>query len=266
MASVYLARPTASPGAVPTYAIKRLKPRWEQDLQGVEFIRRDLAAARAVAHPNVVSILDWSVRQPPYFVVMPYLTGETLAVLVEACRRPAPPLALWITRQIAAGLSALHAGGFVHADVKPSNIMIAPDGHATLFDLGLAMVPGQQRSAAERPVVGTLHYMAPEMLLSRLAVDARSDVYSLGVSFYEMLTGRLPYEGRNPAEIAQMQREGVPDRLRCLMPHLATEIVHLVRQMLANDPLRRPTASELVERLVRLEIATLAERIPDCAA
>ncbi|HTU25212.1 MAG TPA: protein kinase, partial [Pirellulales bacterium] len=178
-------------------------------------------------------------------------------------RRPAVPVALWIARQVAEALEALSAAGWMHSDVKPSNIRVSTAGHATLVDLGSAQRHGEQRSLADRPVVGTLAYMAPEMLLSSIAADVRSDIYSLGITLYELLTGRLPFATDDKRRLVLDHRQELPSDLRLAAPQLPTHVARLVRQMLAKQPLRRPqTPRELIDRLVRLEIDTFAERMP----
>ncbi len=263
MAELYLAAPQGNAACTAaSYALKLLKPRWENEPAAMERFAREALVGQAVSHAHLVPVLDWNLQQPPYYLVMPRLEGITLQQHFAERPLPALPVALWIVRQVAQALEGLHQAGWMHADIKPANIFVSDEGHVTLIDLGYAHTSGEAVSLAQRPVTGTLSYMAPEMLTSSLSPDIRSDIYSLGIVLFELLTGRLPYEGRNPAEVAALQREGIPDRLRCLAPLLPATVVNLVRQMIAKEPLRRPqTPSDLVRRLVALEIATLAERI-----
>ncbi len=259
---VYQARPSDGPADRPaSYALKVLKEEWQDDGAAVEVMRREAIVGRKVSHRHLISVLSAHVGAAPYFVVMPWLTGETLAEMLARGVRPAAPVALWYARQVAEALDALHALGWMHADVKPSNIFLAPDGHATLLDLGFARQPEEGGSAVDRCVCGTIHYIAPEMVTSSLRPDIRSDIYSLGVTLYELLAGRLPFLGADLATLAEQHRQFDPPELRSLVPQLPLGVAQLVHRMLAKEPLRRPqTPRELIDCLVRLEIETFAER------
>ncbi len=136
-------------------------------------------------------------------------------------------------------------------------------GHATLIDLSLARHRSELVASGAPPIFGTLAYLAPERIVSKLAIDIRSDLYSLGVTLFELLTGRLPFAARTAAELAAQHRQELPADLRSLAPHLPASVCQLVRQLLAKEPLRRPQSpSELVDRLAALEIETFAERLP----
>ena len=131
----------------------------------------------------------------------------------------------------------------------------------TLLDLGFARRADETGSVVERCVTGTCNYIAPEMITSALRADIRSDIYSLGVMLFEVLSGRLPFEGKDLAELATLHRQARAPDLRRLVPHLPTAVVRLVREMLAKQPLRRPqTPRELIDRLAALEILTFGER------
>jgi serine/threonine protein kinase len=258
---VYRARPekTASPDAA--YAVKQLQPKWQKEPRAVRLMQREGEVGQTVSHPHLVPVLSVHADQPPYYVVMPWLEGATLAQWLAGGRMFSLPEAFWIVRQMAEALDALHQAGWIHGDVKPENIMLSAGGHATLFDLNFARRPEQCGSAAERCVMGTFEYLAPEWLTSTLRADIRSDLYSLGAVLYRLLTGRLPFQAETLADLAARHLRAVPPDLRTLAPHVPEELSRLVHRLLAKDPLRRPqTPRELYEELIRWEVLTFAER------
>ena len=253
---VYRARPAGSPPDLPApYALKMLRPRWHDDPRAVGLLRREALVGRTLSHPHVVSVLAASVSRPPYYVVMPWLSGTTLKARLAAQQTLPLHLALAVARQVAMALDALHRAGWMHGDVTPANIYISPEGHVTLLDLGFARRRDEIGSAVDRCVMGTWTYIAPEMIISALRADIRSDIYSLGGVLYEMLSGRPPFQATEPADLAQQHRQAVPKPLRDFLPCLPLDVAHLVPRMLAKAPLRRPhTPADLVDQLVRLEI------------
>lgn len=258
---VFQAQPANRNDLPACYAVKILREEWEHDHRAVALIRREAHVGRALSHPHVVSVLAHSAYERPYFIAMPLLSGSTLADQLRNGDRPSVPVALWIARQVAEGLDGLYGSGLMHSDVNPTNIFVAPDGHVTLIDLGYACPIDEHPSLGDRPVVGTMQYMAPEILTSALAADTRSDIYSLGITLYEMLLGTAPFVAADPAAVAVMQREAVPRRLDALDSRLPARVADLVQTMLAKEPLRRPqTPRELADLLAALEIEFFALR------
>jgi serine/threonine protein kinase len=261
LARVYRARPSNSrPGSPAAYALKLLHPQWEGRPEAVALLRREAKVGRLIAHPHVIPVLSAHVNEPPYFVVMPRLSGQTLAARLSGGPLAASP-ALWIARQAAEALEALHRHGYLHGDVKPANMFLAPSGHLTLLDLGFARHIDETASAVDRLVLGTVNYLAPELLTSALQADERTDIFSLGIVLFEMLTGKPPLVAHDLGELLRMQNEYRPPNLRAVRPDLPPTLAHLVRRMLFKEPLRRPhSMAEVGEHLTRLEIETLAER------
>ncbi len=286
---VFAARPARSSIVGPApYALKLLRERWQERPQGLALIRREAEVGQAVAHPHLVAILAANVAEPPYFVVMPRLAGRTLATVLKQkrCQEPnrggkanpsnlsddsvpdtfsAPAVglpisqALWIARQTAEAVAALHHRGLLHNDIKPANVWVAPTGHVTLLDLSFARPLADPGSAGDRPLLGTVGYLAPEQIVSALRPDHRADIYSLGVMLYEMLTGRLPFAADNVSDLLRLHREQRPRYVRSWRPDAPREVATLVREMLAKDPLRRPDSmDDIIRRLISLEIAALS--------
>ncbi len=261
LAHVYLARAAAARGERPAcYALKVLRSTWTDDQRGVALLAREVQVSRSVQSPHVAPILAAELDEPPHYVVMPYLEGHSLANYLVADVRLDLPVKFWIARQTAAGLAALERAGWMHGDLKPSNLMVSPSGHTTIIDLGFATPTRARGSIADRPLLGTVSYMAPELLYSSYGGDSLSDVYSLGVVLFEMLTGHLPFDADDVAELALQHRQELPNDVRSLVPQVPMRAARLVQQMLSKEPLRRPTPSESVERLIALEIETFGER------
>jgi eukaryotic-like serine/threonine-protein kinase len=259
---VYRARAADTPDDRPApYAVKILRRRWESDARAVALFRREAQVGRGMSHPRVISVLAAGLREPPYYLVMPWLEGWTLRTRLDAPERLDVPTALWIGRQVAEAMGALAAASWRHGDIKPSNVFLSPGGHVTLLDLGFARREHEDGSVVDRCVLGTCNYLAPETITSTLAADVRSDIYSLGVVLFEMLAGRLPFEGDTLEALVVQHRQSRPPDLRQLASHVPQSVAALVHQMLAKDPLRRPqTPGELIDRLSRLEIHSFADR------
>lgn len=260
---VYQARPADGSHNQPAaYVVKLLRKEWWREPQAIDMQRREAWVGSKVSHPNLLPVLSASVQEPPFYLVMPKLDATPLAQLIADQERLSIPLALWIARQVAEGLAALfEATGMIHADVKPANILVSPTGHATLIDFGFVQTPAEASRWASRPLAGTLAYIAPELVTSVLAAGPRSDIYSLGVTLFELLTGRRPWDSTDPAELATLHREVKPADIRTLRPDLPSPVAELVHAMLAKDPLRRPaSAQELACRLTRLEIECFSLR------
>lgn len=260
---VYLARPADGTQHQPAaYVVKVLRKEWWRDSQAIEMQRREAWVGSRASHPNLLPVLSASVEEPPFYIVTPKLDGASLAQLISERGRLSVPLALWIARQVAEGLAALfESTGMIHTDVKPANIFVSSAGHATLIDFGFVQTPAEASQWATRPLAGTLAYIAPEMVTSALAAGPPSDIYSLGVTLYEMLTGLQLWNTDDPSQLAALHREGRPADIRDQRPELPAPIADLVHSMLAKNPLRRPeSARELAAKLVRLEIQSFTLR------
>lgn len=257
LARVYIARPADAAGDAPAgYVVKVLRKEWWRDPHAIEMQRRAAWVGRKVSHPHLLPVLSAGVDQPPFYTVSPKLEGRALSRILQQQRRLPLAVTLWIARQVAEALDALHTTArMIHSDVKPANIVVAPDGHATLVDLGFVHTPGESRHWSTRPVYGTLNYLAPEALTSSLTAAPQSDIYSLGVTLYEIIAGALPFVARDAEQLIRQHREAKPDCIRSRRPETPKPVASLIHRMLAKDPLRRPeSAAHVADELVRLEI------------
>ena len=260
---LYRARPAGSSTAQPLdYVLKTIRKDSTTRSRTAALLQNEAAAGSQVCHPHLIPILAAQVDHAPHYVVMPFLDATPLDRLMTAPGRPSVTAALWICRQVAEALSALHTAGWMHGDVKPSNILVSTNGHATLIDLGFACQLQSFVETYDRPFTGTLQYVAPELLSSVLRADGRSDLYSLGVVLYELLTGHRPFTQNRPADLIEAHRSQPAPNPRRTVPQLPREVSRLAGNLLAKHPMRRPhSAAEAARRILALEIETFEEHL-----
>ncbi len=206
-----------------------------------ELARRFRQEARLLArlsHPNIVQVYDLIEDGNRLWIAMEFVEGGTLADAIERAGTLAPTNAVRLGRQLAAGLGFAHEQGVIHRDVKPINVLLTSDGVPKLTDFGLAKLLESSVHTQEGSLLGSARYMSPEQAAGR-AADGRSDVYSLGVTFYEMLCGRAPFEGETASVLAQHLSQD-PTPLRERAPDVPPDLEALVMRMLAKDPRERP--------------------------
>jgi serine/threonine protein kinase len=258
---VYQARPSASTREeTADYVVKVLKSSCEDDPLAIQLLQREVFVAGHVRHPHLSSILSAHTDSVPRFVVSPYVDGISLASALQSAGRFVVPQALWIVRQTAEALQALHQAGWLHGDVKPANIIVSANGHATLADLGLARPLDASRSS-EEALTGSMTYACPEAFNPSVPFGPGSDIYSLGVTLYELLTASRPFNDLDPPDLAAAHLTRPIPAPRLAVPQLPPRVSRLLRQMLAKHPLRRPAVSELIAWLVDLEVETFSERL-----
>ncbi len=239
MADVYLAEDQELGRRV---ALKLLDERHSSDEQFVERFRREAQSAAGLNHPNIVSIFDRGRAEGTYYIAMEYLDGRTLKELLVR-NGPTPiPIAIDYARQILGALAFAHRNGIVHRDIKPHNIVVGGDGRLKVTDFGIAR-SGTSQMTEVGSIVGTAQYLSPEQARGA-PVDPRSDLYSLGVVLYEMLTGKVPFSGDTPVEIAMKHLSQVPkppSEWRDEVPH---DLDAVVMRALAKDPEQRYGSAE----------------------
>jgi serine/threonine-protein kinase len=245
MADVFLARDQLLDRPV---AVKVLFPEFATDPNFVERFRREAQSAANLNHPNIVSVYDWGQEQGTYFIVMEYIEGRSLADILRTEGPLHPQRAAEVASDIAAALGFAHRNGVVHRDVKPGNVLISPSGQVKVADFGIARALGADPDSnltQAGSVMGTATYFAPEQAQG-LPLDPRSDLYSLGVVLYEMVTGRAPFSGESPVAIAYKHVQEQPAPPRHLNTNVPTDLEAIILKLLAKNPQARyPSAEDL---------------------
>jgi serine/threonine-protein kinase len=242
MADVYLAEDQELGRRV---AIKILNDRHANDDQFIERFRREAKNAAALNHPNIVSIYDRGEAEDTYYIAMEYLDGRTLKELVVG-RGPAPVnVAVEYARQILSALRFAHRHGIVHRDIKPHNVLVDREGRVKVTDFGIARAGTSQMTEAGS-IVGTAQYLSPEQARGT-EVDQRSDLYSLGIVLYELLTGQTPFDGDTPVEIAMKHLSAIPRPPSQIRRDVPRELDMVVLRALAKDPADRYQSADEME-------------------
>jgi eukaryotic-like serine/threonine-protein kinase len=249
MAEVYRARDRLLDRPV---ALKVLFPELSVDRAFVERFRREAQAAAKLSHPNIVPVFDWGEDAGSYFIVMEFVDGRPLSAVLRETGPIEPTRAAVITSQVAAALASAHRHGVVHRDIKPGNVLITNEGQVKVTDFGIARAVNTEESLTQTgAVMGTATYFSPEQA-EGIGVDARSDIYSLGVVLFEILTGRPPFLGDTPVSVASKHVRDLPPTPRELLETVPVELEAVVMKAMAKRPDQRyPTAEEFRADLVR---------------
>jgi eukaryotic-like serine/threonine-protein kinase len=246
MANVYLAEDEVLGRRV---AIKILNDRHAGDDQFVERFRREAKNAASLSHPNIVSIYDRGEAEGTYYIAMEYLDGRSLKELIVA-RGPAPiHLAVDYTRQILAAIRFAHRHGIVHRDIKPHNVLVDGEGRLKVTDFGIARAGVSQMTEAGS-IIGTAQYLSPEQAKGA-PVDQTSDLYSVGVVLYELLTGEVPFSGDTPVEIAMKHLSTVPEPPSSKRADVPRDLDMVVMRALGKDPSERYQSAEEMDADLR---------------
>ena len=239
MAAVYLAEDAELGRRV---AIKILDDRHANDPAFLERFRREAQSAAGLSHPNVVAIYDRGEAEGTSYIAMEYLEGPTLKDLIVR-QGPLPvPVAIDYARQILAAVGFAHRNGIVHRDIKPHNVLVGEDGRCKVTDFGIAR-SGASEMTEVGSIVGTAQYLSPEQARGG-PISPASDLYSVGVVLYEMLTGKVPFAGEQPLEIAMKHLNGVPDAPSAHRRGVPRELDAIILRSLAKSPADRYRSAE----------------------
>jgi serine/threonine-protein kinase len=262
MADVFLARDRLLNRRV---AVKVLSPTFAADPAFVERFRREAQAAASLNHPNIVSVYDSGEENGLFFIVMEYVNGQTLRDLLHRVGTVPPADAAHIAADIADALEFAHRNGVVHRDVKPGNVLITPEGAVKVTDFGIARAESSDTLTKTGSVLGTATYFSPEQAQG-LGLDGRSDVYSLGVVLYEMLTGTAPFVADSPVSVAYKHVREEPIAPSRVKPGIPGALDRIVLTAMAKDVTRRyPSAQALRADLLRFERGRPVVGVPAAA-
>ena len=234
-------------------AVKVLREEYSEDESFIRRFDREAQAASRMSHPNIVNLLDVGVEEDgTRYLVMEYVQGKTLKRFIQESGALRPEIAAQIIIRVLAALQHAHQNGVVHRDIKPQNILIDKEGTVKVADFGIArMANAQTVNQTDESVMGSVYYFSPEQARGA-AVDARSDIYSVGVVFYEMLTGKVPFTGDTPVAIAMQHLQTAPIPPAEVNPSVSSALDFVVLHAMEKKPRRRYQTAEEMLRDVRL--------------
>jgi len=219
-------------------ALKLIRPEVSVDKNTIDRFRNELKIARDISHKNICRMYDLGREAGNYFITMEYVSGEDLKSFIRRSRQLVVGTAILIAEQVCDGLAEAHRLGVVHRDLKPGNVMIDKEGNAKIMDFGIARSISAKGITGAGVMIGTPEYMSPEQVEGK-EVDRRSDIYSLGIILYEMLTGQVPFEGDTPFTVGVKQKSEVPKDPRSLNAQIPQDLSRLVLKCLEKDKERR---------------------------
>jgi serine/threonine protein kinase len=245
-----------------TVAIKVLLPQFARDAGFVARFRREAQAAARLNHPNIVGVFDTGADGDTQFIVMEFIEGRTVAEFLATGRRLSPEQSIELGQKVAGALGVAHDQGIVHRDIKPANVMVTREGTVKVMDFGIARMQSLETAPQTSSVLGTPTYLSPEQAQGQ-SVDARSDLYSLGVVLYELLAGRPPFTGDSPVAIAYKQVNETPVPPSALNGEVPPALDAVVMKALSKNPANRyQTAAELSADLERAKQGQTVEATP----
>ncbi|MDE6657234.1 MAG: protein kinase [Oscillospiraceae bacterium] len=230
-----------------TVAVKILKREYAENEEFLRRFRNESKMIASLSHPNVVKVYDVGFSNKLQFIVMEYINGITLKEYIENEEVLTWQDSVHFVIQVLRALQHAHDKGIVHRDIKPQNIMMFEDGTIKVMDFGIAKSAREQAFTATDQTIGTVHYISPEQARGD-QTDEKSDIYSVGVMFYEMLTGRKPFDSDKPVTIAVMHMKNMPKRPRAINPDIPAGLEEIILRAMEKDPENRyQTASDMIK-------------------
>ena len=234
-------------------ALKVLFDRYANDEQFVERFRREASSAASLNHPNIVQIYDRGQAEGTYYIAMEYLEGRSLKEIILKYAPLGTDLVVSVSTQIVEALRFAHRRDVIHRDIKPQNIIVDNEGRVKVTDFGIARAGNASTMTEAGSILGTAHYLSPEQAQGQ-SVEAASDLYSLGVVMYEMVTGKLPFNGDNPVSIAMQHVHEMPAPPRSIVPDCPENLQAVILRALAKHPIERYlTAQAMLDDLGRVQ-------------
>lgn len=234
-------------------ALKLIKPDIASDKKTIERFRNELTSARKIVQKNVCRMYDLNKEQNNYYITMEFVSGGDLKKLIRRTKQLAVGTVISIAKQICDGLSEAHSQGIVHRDLKPNNIMIDDNGNVRIMDFGIARTIKGKGITGSGVIIGTPEYMSPEQVEAK-DIDQRSDIYSLGIIMYEMLTGRLPFEADTPFAIGVKHKSEAPTHPKELNPQIPDDLSGVILKCLEKDRENRyQSAADVQTELEKIE-------------
>lgn len=245
-------------------AVKVLRPEFNEDSEFISRFQREAEAASKMTHHNIVNLLDVGMDGDNRYLVMEYVQGKTLKEVIQERGKLSAPLACQIAIRILSALEHAHRNGIVHRDIKPQNILVHADGHIKVADFGIARIANSSTLTKGDNVMGSVHYFSPEQARGEGA-NATSDIYSTGIVLYEMLTGRVPYDGDNPVAVAMQHLHATPIPIQHYAPDVPPAVVHVCMKAMEKNPaMRYQTARDMAADLrAALEIREERQMYPE---
>lgn len=236
-----------------TVAVKILKEEFAADEVSVQRFINESKAVLMLSHPNIVKIFDVSIKGEYKYIVMEYIDGITLKAYMQRKGMLSVKETIAYSIQILRALEHAHLGGVVHRDIKPQNIMLLRSGQIKVTDFGIAKLPDAKTLTATDKAIGTVYYISPEQAAGEKGIDRRTDLYSVGVLMYEMITGKLPFDGENPVSIALKQISEEPKPPRELNPDIPEGLEQIILFAMEKDKDKRfQTATQMIDLLKRV--------------